>query len=146
MLRWFSDLFLIREIKSRLGDTYFKRWSIVSTQWGSLYLHEIARSDEDIHMHDHPWDFWSLILIGGYIEYFLAKGKSTKILKHTSGCILKRKSKDFHRIKLLDPEQSTWTLVWVGPRINDPWGYYTLGGWIDNREYRRLKREGYWNE
>jgi len=33
-----------------------------------IYLHHILRSDKDRHLHDHPWDYSSIILKGGYFE------------------------------------------------------------------------------
>jgi hypothetical protein len=146
MFEWFTNLFLIREIRSKTGALHFRRWSLLNTRWGSLYIHQIARSDEDLHMHDHPWDFWSLILRGGYTEQAMPEGKDFLILTNcVPGTLVMRKAKDFHRIKLLNPLDSTWSLVWTGSRIHEPWGYHTFDGWVSNQEYRRMKREGYWD-
>lgn len=49
-----------------LGD-YMHRW-ILRTPWGTLRLHHILRSDDDRHLHDHPFDFTSFLLTGGYLE------------------------------------------------------------------------------
>jgi hypothetical protein len=47
---------------------YLRRFYICVTPWFSVFLHYIARSDDDRHCHDHPWDFWTLILRNGYLE------------------------------------------------------------------------------
>jgi hypothetical protein len=50
-------------------DPYLTRWTILEIAGWSLKLHRFHRSDEDRDLHDHPWTFWSLILLGGYYEW-----------------------------------------------------------------------------
>ena len=50
------------------GQPYLRRYYILKTRWFRIYLHEILRSDEDRDCHDHPWNFTSIILKGGYWE------------------------------------------------------------------------------
>lgn len=66
----FRKLFLIKEIKSKLGILHFQRWRIVQTPWFSIYIHRIFREDEDQHCHSHPWSFVSFILNGSYTEKY----------------------------------------------------------------------------
>jgi hypothetical protein len=51
-----------------IGDParpYLLRWYIWrSKRFGSCYLHKFLRDDDDRALHDHPWWFVSLILIG----------------------------------------------------------------------------------
>jgi hypothetical protein len=47
---------------------YLRRFFIFRSRWGQVLLHKIARSDDDKDPHDHPWDFTSLILKGGYLD------------------------------------------------------------------------------
>jgi hypothetical protein len=159
-MNFFRKLFLIREIFSKEGVLHFQRWRLLSTRWGSLFVHYIARSDEDKHMHDHPWDFWSLILSGGYYEtsqrspWSIAPARIADymdgiakivdgrlITKCAPGYLVMREARDFHQITLIKP---TWTLVWVGPRIHEPWGYLTEEGWMNHVEYRNKKQQGHW--
>jgi hypothetical protein len=35
---------------------------------GGIFLHVIHRNDDDRDPHDHPWDFTSVILKGGYVD------------------------------------------------------------------------------
>jgi hypothetical protein len=51
---------------SHIGD-YMHRW-IFKHPWGTVRLHHILRSDDDRHLHDHPFNFVSLLLTGGYTE------------------------------------------------------------------------------
>jgi hypothetical protein len=47
------------------GGSYMRRY-IFRTPWFTLRLHHILRSDDDRHLHDHPFDFTSFLLTGGY--------------------------------------------------------------------------------
>lgn len=50
-------------------DPYLKRWYVIPrNKWFNIYLHKFCRDDEDRALHDHPWDFWSLMLWGSYTE------------------------------------------------------------------------------
>lgn len=46
--------FLVKEIISKEGEVHFRRYRLLATPWFNIYIHNIRRSDEDIHMHDHP--------------------------------------------------------------------------------------------
>lgn len=131
------DLFKpVLEIRGRDGTLHFRRWSLLSTSWFSLYLHRILAPDKDRHQHDHPWDITVLILWGGYWE---KSGDQLKLCR--PGTILKRVSGQFHKIEeLLAP---TWSLAFVGPRKHF-WGYDTEEGFVDHKTYRKMKREGRW--
>lgn len=141
---YFNKLFLIKEIKSQKGELHFQRYRIIETKWFNIYIHYIAKSDEDEHMHDHPWDFISFILRGGYYEdsiqaFWQTKDTIDKIeYESIVVCALeyiKRQANIFHKITLIKP---TWTLVFTGPRKRT-WGYFVDHKWIDNITYRKLK-------
>ena len=56
-------LFLVKEIKSKAGEVYFRRWRIISTPLIKIYFHGIYKADEDAHLHNHPWNFISIIFL-----------------------------------------------------------------------------------
>lgn len=137
----FRKLFLVKEIVSKEGIVHFRRYRILQTPWFSIYLHNIRQSDLDKHFHDHPWNFKSLILRGSYKEYFTCDPHHQFVLgqTYTPGNLVEHRAEDSHKIVLLTPE--VWTLVFVfGPRRD--WGYQTEIGFINHRDYRRLKDEG----
>lgn len=47
---------------------YLRRFFLVRSKLLNVYLHKIARSDDDPDPHDHPWSFVSLILKNGYMD------------------------------------------------------------------------------
>lgn len=121
---------LVKKIVSRLGETHFLRFRLLETRLLRIYIHNILKSDMDDHQHSHPWDFFSLILKGGYEEF-----SGDKMKTYVPGNIVFHKYSDFHKIKLISP---TWTLV-IAYGARKPWGFNTKDGICDNEEYRRHK-------
>jgi len=128
-------LFLTREIKSQEGALHFQRWRLLQTPWFAIYIHRIYRHDEDVHCHDHPWSFVSIILGGGYdVTYPGWLGWTSPFIVSVN------KSTKFHQITRLHKVPTT-TLVFTGPR-NREWGYDVDGEWVHHKEYRSRKRAG----
>jgi hypothetical protein len=123
---------LIKEIRSKEGKLHFRRWEILKTRWFSIYIHGIYASDKDKHLHNHPWDYKSIVLKGSYVE---ETTNGVNILKF--GTITSKDGNDYHKIKQL-LTKSVYTLFIVSP-VKRVWGYQVDGGFIDNEEYRRRK-------
>src|SRR6185437_13431087 len=67
-------LFRFQDI-SHAGTLYLRRWLLTPSIFGwRLMLHRIARPDADLTLHDHPWDFATICLRGGYDEIVLGPG------------------------------------------------------------------------
>lgn len=111
--------------------TYMRRWCLF-TPWGAIRIHHIMRPDEDRFPHDHPFDFTSFILKGGYIEW--RPGESTR--QFLPGDVVRRRAEDLHIIKAL-PRGDAWTLVFAGP-LRRRWGFQTDKGWVDAENYEDL--------
>ena len=131
--------------RSHLGN-YMHRW-IARCPWGTLRLHHVLTSDEGRDFHDHPFDFASLILRGGYLEHVpgcgcipvLPEGKhvthaASPCRVYRPGTIVRRKAEDFHRLELLDGP--ALTVVLAGP-YRRAWGFKTAAGWVPYEEYHR---------
>lgn len=95
----------------------------------SFYLHLFLRSDDDRALHDHPWDFWTWLLVNGYREhrdedsiylvspeYHDLRGATSMQVRDTrryyddpvrvirtydEGAIVRSKAADLHRVELL---------------------------------------------
>lgn len=117
---------------SHISD-YMHRW-ILKYPSGTRRIHHILRSDNDRHLHDHPFDFRSVILWGGYWEE-TPDGKTTY---YGPGSIIRRKGTDLHRLTLAG--KSVWTFVTTGPYYRK-WGFQTEEGWIEESEYYRRFQE-----
>lgn len=110
------------DITNAAGSVFMRRYKLLKTRFGSVYLHEILRSDEDHCLHDHPWSFMTLILAGGYWE----------VMRHATvwrdpGMLLYRPAKFAHRL-MIPIGGCAWSLVVVGPKVRE-WGFFTLIGW-----------------
>lgn len=142
------SLFLVKEIISKDGLVHFRRWRILATPWFNIYIHNILRSDEEAHPHDHPWNFLSFILKGGYSEEWLpfyedtafASGEPMIKSVRRPGTFVYHDAKDFHKLTLL--KNSAWTLVFTFGKRRPTWGFQTEQGWIEHKAYRELKHEG----
>ena len=147
-----------RAYRARIGD-YMERW-VLNTPFGTLRVHHILRSDDaGSGLHDHPWDFWSFLLTGGYhevipdameiaerwpgyaparisVEAQARRGQVRRVWRRRF-TLLRRKAEDPHRLELVKP---VWTLVWTGP-MRRKWGFYSPKGWVYWRDVERPHRE-----
>ena len=61
-------------------DAYMLRWWVIPrNRWFNIYLHKILRDDDPRALHDHPWWNISIVLKGGYLEWFSNPGKTTEL-------------------------------------------------------------------
>jgi hypothetical protein len=123
---------LIKEIKSKSGKLHFRRWQILKTRWFSIWIHCIYAPDEDKHLHNHPWDFKSMVIKGSYLEETENGNIFQKFGKFNS-----RNGDDFHKILKLNTEK-VYSLFFVTPPKRE-WGYKVDGKFIQHEEYRKLK-------
>lgn len=124
---------LVKHIKSKEGVTHFKRWRLLATPWLNIYVHGIYCEDKEANMHNHPWNFLSVVLKGGFTEQTHDGFTERTFLKFKYS-----KAEKFHRIFALHYKRPCYTLVFTGPVVNEPWGYDTTP-FTDHEAYRRKK-------
>ena len=141
------------------GEPYMERFVLHrdGRHGAGTYLHVIFESDGDRDPHDHPYDFSSQIIWGGYREdgyarycqacdlynyddvvsctrcgspKLQARAVQCKIFK--AGDVNDRKAHSLHRLTLLDGPAVT--LVTRGPKIRE-WGFQTMDGWVGHEAY-----------
>lgn len=106
-------------------------------------LHHLATPDYDRHLHDHPWDFISIVLSGGYKELrpagiepqFEGEEERTHLVDRRVGSVVYRSCTDRHRIVSVLPD--TWTLFITSPK-RQWWGFYTEFGKVHWRDYESV--------
>ncbi len=102
----------------------------------NITLHKILVSDLD-DLHDHPWNYATLILKGGYWEH-TPEGKFWR----GPGHFRYRKSDDLHRLELAKDENGNelpcWSLFYMGTKKQE-WGFIRNGEWVHNETYLREK-------
>jgi hypothetical protein len=121
----------------RNGSVYLKRWRFVSTPWCGVFLHHILREDWARDVHDHPWDFVSIRLLGTYDEHLYREsltGLPVRDEVQTSRRVTFRRATQLHRIARLNRDRGVWTLILRGRRQRQ-WGFQTDDGWVPEYEY-----------
>lgn len=123
------------------GSLYMERFQLFAFEHFSARLHHIVREDRDRHLHDHPWDFVSIVLQGGYVEarpyeasdpLWIGEQEVVCEVSRVAPCIAHRRALDRHKITSVDP--GTWTFFLTGPYKNK-WGFFTPKGKVPYREY-----------
>lgn len=110
------------------GDNsdYMWRLKLLVMPWFRIYLHIFVASDDDC-LHDHPWNFWSLILSGGYWEV-TTTGKKW----YGPGRLLYRPASWKHQVVI---DKKAVTLCVTTGKLRN-WGFWTKAGeWIHHRVY-----------
>lgn len=111
-------------IDSEENGPYMVRYKIFRCPWFKIFLHHILRSDEDPELHDHPWNFVSLILWEGYHEVLPWRIADVTPRRLRAGDIVRHRATDAHRLIL---DRPAWTLVGVTGKKR-AWGFYSLDG------------------
>lgn len=128
---------------------YLIRWYLMprNTAFGNLYLHVQLHDDIGRDLHDHPWNYQSKILAGGYKETIF-DGRVYPHLSmpavgqciHQPGSFVSRSATDFHRLELLS--DYSISLFQTGRKIRE-WGFQTDKGWVHHEEWERQHPEHY---
>lgn len=111
------------------------RYRIAQTPYGSIYVHNHHRLDDDRDCHNHPWSFITLILRGGYSEEFLpfpTEGRPRWFRIWYPFTVHRVLLSQAHRT--IAVELNTWTLLVVG-RKRQVWGFFTESGFVSWTEY-----------
>ena len=94
----------------------------------NIFIHKFLNSDPD-HLHDHPWNYRTIILYGGYWEYT----ENSKMWKGPLSYIYSPATR-FHRIELDKNTPYCWTLFIPGIRIRE-WGFKIKDKWVPHEKY-----------
>lgn len=129
------------------GELYLRRYFLLRSKLGNVYLHNIVRCDKDPDPHDHPWDFVSVLLRGGYEEFVYDRHATCSIdvgrdalwplarAWRYAPSFAFRRAETVHQIKQVRP--NTWSLVITGP-IARRWGFWPNAEWQHWRAYLGL--------
>lgn len=114
------------------GKIYLTRFHLFQTPWCSAMLHWINLPDPQVHLHDHPNDFISLVL-RGYYEEEIPIGGSSELEVRRRKWINFVKAEQKHRI--VKVSNNTITLVFAN-RVRREWGFWVGGRLVSWRDYR----------
>jgi hypothetical protein len=152
------------------GTPYLYRYFIYKPDWldriginskkaGRIYLHKFVSSDHDRALHDHPWNFVSIILYRGYKEHVDGRQLTTRhfeeeemqwigrtlsspyeyVMRIRPGRIVRRGAGWRHRVELLTDELGnelpSWSFLFIGPKVRQ-WGFWTaINRWCHWKKY-----------
>jgi len=149
LLKLLEKLNRKRVILDRFGKEYMHRYYLLFKEkqnafdsvrpYPNIFIHKILLSDEDRDVHDHPWNYITIILKGGYWEWqpVIVDGNQIGEYRVWRGpcSIIWRRASSFHRLEMPEP---TWTLFLHGWRKKE-WGFLTNKGFVESSEYIRNK-------
>lgn len=128
--------FIWKQPLGREECPYAYRWVLWLGRFGSIRLHKWLRSDDKRAKHDHPSDFLTLVLWGGYTDLGRKNECKTCNLKQptckdchfeehlTRGNIRRRSAEHVHTVDV--DAGGCWTLLYFWPERRT-WGFWIAG-------------------
>ena len=110
-----------------LGCPCLRRWCLLTTSRGKLFLHRFFADDWSLDLHDHSGHMISMGLWGAYEEE-TPQGKYV----WRAPWIRRFPATWIHRLRLRT--RVVWTLVWIGPKVR-PSGFWYQGHWWSQDRY-----------
>ena len=96
-------------------EPYLERYFDTELPDGSqVWIHRFLRNDSERHLHSHPWNAQSKVLLGSYTE---SLGMTTAT--YTAGDTNVIPAHKLHRI--IEVEPNTWTIMTVAPERLAQW-------------------------
>ena len=120
---------VIVKLNERLGlptCPYVVRWRI-ETPWFSVRLHHWLAPDDNRAKHDHPWNFITFVLRGGYMD------ASPDGIEHLKAPAIRYRSAE-HQHTVFPDEGGAWTIIVTGPKVR-PWGFWVNGKFRKANKY-----------
>lgn len=105
---------------------YVIRWRIETPRF-SVRLHHWLAPDDDRNKHDHPWNFTTFVLKGGYTD---VGADGNQHLRAPTVC---RRAATHQHTVVPDPG-GAWTLVLTGPKVRR-WGFWVNGKFVKMNKY-----------
>jgi hypothetical protein len=143
------------EITGTGGDTdvYLIRYYIFQSKYFNIFIHRFMRSDRD-DMHDHPWNFGTYVVKGGYAEQVPVSdsinSSSIRIKTNFRSTVqarwATRKAEQLHRVMLdrsytMSEKELAPITICVTGRTRRDWGFVKDGQWIFWKKYLGLPED-----
>ena len=105
---------------------YVIRWRF-ETPWFSIRLHHWVAPDDDRAKHDHPWDFTTFVLKGGYTD----AGPDGD--EHLRAPAIRHRTAT-HQHTVFPDLGGAWTVIVTGPIVRN-WGFWVGGKFKKANKY-----------
>lgn len=107
--RWLRWRFEHKDIGWKDIGEEFTRYTLWSTRWFNIYLHQLDAPNWHPQCHDHPWSFVTLLLKNGYLERV-----GDRYYRRRVGSVLYRSAEFSHNV--ITPYGTSWSLVVTGKK------------------------------
>lgn len=146
LVRWCEKTDRVYHITGGVNKktVYLVRYIVFKSNLGCIYIHRFMRSDVD-DPHDHPWNFFTYVISGRYMEAFYDRKKhqiskkkdkflamwTKRINVRKPGSLAYRRATDIHQVivdrpyEMSEIELAPFTICIIGPRIRQ-WGFWSL--------------------
>lgn len=97
-----------------------RRYWLIPPSWHlpfTVRIHHILAPDADPYLHDHPWNWRTIVLAGWYVEEDVEGRKTHRMRGDTRAAT----AETFHRIDAVG-RNGAWTLFIMGRKRNR-WGF-----------------------
>lgn len=123
------------------GELYLRRYFLIKTKWFGLFIHRIYKADDNRFPHDHPFNFWSFVLRGWYLERrYSVRGKKLIEFRNTWS-LAKRKDSDIHEISVVSNDLLTLMFI---RHTNKNWGFWDFTKKTKKKYKGRGKKTVWW--
>jgi hypothetical protein len=112
----------------------FTRFTLLKTPWFRVYLHRLYAPLWHNLAHDHPWDFFVLILRKGYLEMDRDGYQHRRF-----GSFFFHPAEYAHNVKTGGYDVA-WSIVFTGPKRR-PWGHVDIRKTFPGIPYRGVEVE-----
>lgn len=102
----------------------------------SIRVHHILRADNAEHMHDHPWDARTIILIGAYVEAYIDKNGLVIQAERIPGDTRAIRFGEYHHISSVTTG-GVWTLFFTW-KYRGTWGFLVDGEKMQHLDYKKV--------
>lgn len=92
-------------------NNFLNRFTILKINTFHIRIHRILSEDKSDLYHNHPFNYISIILKGGYTERIYKNGEIYDV-KHKIGSIIRRKHNVFHKILSIEGKTTTFFITW----------------------------------
>lgn len=118
-----------REKLGKKECPYVERW-VADFGLFSIRLHKWLSSDDSRALHDHPWNYSTIVLKGHYYDIGEQAGDTYALFAGLK--IHKRKAERRHWVKI--DKAPVWTLLFTGAEHRQ-WGFWVKGKFRKRNKY-----------
>jgi hypothetical protein len=125
---WFTELADWCLVPDDTGAAYKAEFVLLKTRQRThkinLWFAPDLRGGQLSRPHNHPWDFRSDVLLGGYDEDRYEAGQLVRsVARHQAGAANTIGRRDYHEVTAIHEPGATLTLMSCGPGARNGWGY-----------------------